>query len=90
MHITLKIDGYQVTSAEFAVLTQHNYVPTALSLSVGTHHVVASAGDGTMIEATFTVPTTGQRWGLLSYWASSAYYSPNFKWMFTTERFTFA
>jgi len=43
-----------------------------------------------MIEATFTIPTTGQRWGVLTYWASSAYYAPKFEWIFTNERFGFA
>lgn len=71
MHITVAIDGHRVVAADFDVGTQHSFFRFPLKVTPGTRKLVARAGDGTLTEELFELPTVGERWGVLMYWASS-------------------
>ena len=90
MPIAVTIDGRQVVSTDFQVGNQHQFLRFALDLAAGPRRVVARAGDGTMVEATFTMPDQGERWGVLTFWASAAYYAPMFQWRYFDEEPHFA
>jgi hypothetical protein len=90
MLIAVTIDGHQVVSDDFQVGNQHQFLRFALNLAAGPRRVVARAGDGTTVEATFRMPDDGERWGVLTFWASAAYYSPMLQWRFFDEEPHFA
>lgn len=82
MAITVTVDGRQVVSTDFQVGDEHRL---ALDLAAGPRRVVARAGDGTVVDATFTMPEDGERWGVLTFYASAAYYAPHFQWDYLEE-----
>lgn len=90
MPIAVAIDGRQVVSTDFQVGNQHQFLRFTIDLAAGPRRVVARAGDGTMVEATFTMPDDGERWGVLTFWASAAYYAPMFQWHYFDEEPHFA
>jgi hypothetical protein len=90
MPITVTIDGRQVVSTDFQVGDQHQFVRFGLDLAAGLRRVVARAGEGTVIDATFTMPDDGRRWGVLTFWASAAHYAPHFQWGYFEEEPHFA
>lgn len=90
MPITVTIDGRQVVSTDFQVGDQHDFARFGLVLAAGSRRIEGRAGDGTVVEATFTVPDEGERWGVLTFWASAAYYAPMFQWNYFNEEPHFA
>ena len=87
MAITVTVDGRQLVSTDFQVGDQ---LRLALDLAAGPRRVVARAGDGRVIDATFTMPEDGERWGVLTFYASAAYYAPHFQWQYLEEEPIFA
>jgi hypothetical protein len=85
MAITVTLDGRQVVSTDFQVGDQHQFLRLALDLAAGPRRIVARAGDGTVVDDTFTMPEDGERWGVLTFWASAAYYAPHFQWEYLEE-----
>lgn len=68
IHVT--IDGATVVDGEFAVGSQHHFVPYPLRLGSGPHRLVARSGTGASLDRTFEIPARGQRWATMFYWRS--------------------
>ena len=86
MSISVTIDDQPVVKRIFDTGDGHMNSEFFLSLPPGRATLKARAGDGTLRQFEFDVPTPGHRWAVLSYWASAAYYAPKFTWNVSDER----
>lgn len=68
VRLTIAIDGVTVVDDDFHVEDQHNWIYFPLSLSPGTHEVIAESDSGATLRESFDVPRDKTRYAIIDYW----------------------
>ena len=67
--LAVVVDGVEILSQPFEVLTQHHFVEFPLILAPGTHKLTASSDTGVSLERRFTIPADrSRRYANISYY----------------------
>jgi hypothetical protein len=68
VHLQVSIDAVKVVDRSFDVGTQHTWITFPMTLPPGTHQVHAVSNTGISVDKSLSIPATGIRYAVLSYW----------------------
>lgn len=68
VRLTVTVDGVTVVDDDFHVEGQHNWIYFPLSLSPGTHEVIAESDSGATLRESFVLPRGATRYAIIEHW----------------------